>query len=181
MPIPINKASLATQIKLLRTMLITAVLSVFFDQFTKYMVRKTVLLNNESIKVIKDYFHIHYVKNTGAAFGMFRGQNSVFIIVSSVAICFIFVYYRQFKESTWMKISLGLLLGGALGNLIDRVIFHHVTDFISVRVWLLGWRLWPSFNIADASVCIGAVMLIVGMLKHSKNIEGEAQDANGAT
>ena len=112
---------------------------------------------------------------------MFKVKYSVFIVVSSVAICFIFAYYRQFKESTWMKISLGLLLGGALGNLIDRVIFQYVTDFIRVRVWLLGWRWWPSFNIADASVCIGAVMLILGMLKHTRNIEGEAQDANGAT
>jgi len=181
LPIRINKASLATQVKLLRAMLITAVLSVSLDQLTKYMVRKTVAPNNETIKVISGYFEINYAENTGAAFGMFRGQNSVFIVVSSIAICFIFVYYRQFKESTWMKISLGLLLGGALGNLIDRVIFQYVTDFISVRVWLLGWRLWPSFNIADASVCIGAAMLILGMLKHSRNIEGEAQDANGAT
>lgn len=179
MSISINKASLATQIKLLQAMLITAVLSVFFDQLTKSIVRGSVAIRG-TVEVIRGYFEISYAENTGAAFGMFRGQNTIFIIVSSIAICFIFAYYRQFKESTWMKISLGLLLGGALGNLTDRVLFQYVTDFIRVKVWLLSWRWWPSFNIADASVCIGAVMLILGMLKHTKNIENQAQDTNGA-
>ena len=64
-----------------------------------------------------------------------------------------------------MKISLGFLLGGAMGNLIDRLIFQYVTDFIRVRWWFLHWRWWPSFNIADASVVVGAIMLIIGMLR----------------
>lgn len=148
-------------------MLIAALISVFLDQLTKYIIRKTAAAGN-TIQVISGYFQISYAENTGAAFGMFRGQNSAFIIISLIAICFMFIYYRQFKASTWMKISLGLLLGGALGNLMDRALFGHVTDFIRVRWWFLRWRWWPSFNVADASVCVGAVMLVLGMLRRTQ-------------
>lgn len=156
------------QIKPMRPMLITAALLMFLDQLTKTVVRKTVAING-TIEVIKGYFEISYAENTGAAFGMFGGRNSVFIIVSIAAIGFIFAYYKQFRESTWMKISLGFLLGGALGNLIDRVIFHCVTDFIHIRWWFLRLRWWPYFNVADAAVCIGAVMLILGMFRQTQS------------
>jgi signal peptidase II len=151
-------------------MLVAAALMIFLDQLTKGIVRRTVATRG-TIEVIRGLFEISYAENTGAAFGMFRGRNSIFIIVSFVAIGFIFIYYRQFRASIWMKISLGMLLGGALGNLIDRVIFQYVTDFIRVRWWFLHLRWWPSFNIADAAVSIGVAMLIVGMLKRSKPVE----------
>ena len=166
MAISISRNSLAIQIKIMLPMLIIAGLAISFDQLTKATVRKAVGLGGR-IEVIKGYFEISYAQNTGAAFGMFRGQNRIFIIVSFFAIGFIFLYYRQFRESTWMKISLGLILGGALGNLIDRLVFHYVTDFIRVGL-RNAW--WPSFNIADASVCIGAVMLILGMIRRSKSV-----------
>lgn len=150
-------------------MLISAAIVIFLDQVTKEIVRRTVAISGK-IEVIKGYFEIGYAGNTGAVFGTFRGQNRIFIVVSIVAIGFIMLYYRQFKDSIWMKISLGLLMGGALGNLIDRVVFHYVTDFIRVRWWLMHLRWWPAFNIADASVCVGAAMLIVGMIKRSKSM-----------
>ena len=148
-------------------MLTAAAIVILLDQVTKEIIRKTVAINGK-IEIIKGYLEISYAENTGAAFGMFRGQNRIFIIVGLAAIGFIILYYRQFKGNMWMGISLGLLMGGALGNLIDRVIFHYVTDFIRVRWWLMHLRWWPAFNVADASVCIGAVMLIVGMIKRSK-------------
>ena len=157
-------------------MLISAAIVILLDQVTKEIVRRTVAISGK-IEVIKGYFEIGYVGNTGAVFGTFRGQNRIFIIVSIAAIGFIILYYRQFKDSIWMKISLGLLMGGALGNLIDRVVFHYVTDFIRVRWWLMHLRWWPAFNIADASVCIGAAMLIVGMIKRSKSM---SQQINGS-
>ncbi len=175
MPISISKVSLATQIKIVKSMLITTVLVIFLDQLTKAIVRKTVAIRG-TIEVIKGYFEISYAENTGAAFGIFRGQNGIFIIIGLVAIGFIFAYYRQFKANTWMKVSLGLLLGGALGNLIDRIAFQYVTDFIRVRWWFLRPRWWPAFNIADASVCVGAAMLILGMLKGTR--DKETQDTN---
>jgi signal peptidase II len=150
-------------------MLIVASLAVFLDQLTKAIVRRSVPAGS-TIKVVNGFLNISHFGNTGAAFGLFRGRNTIFIVVSFIAIGFIFVYYRQFRADTWMKIALGLLLGGALGNLIDRMIIQSVTDFIRVRVWFLHLRWWPAFNIADASVCIGAALLIVGMLKRSKSI-----------
>lgn len=157
-------------------MLISAAIVILLDQVTKEIVRRTVAISGK-IEVIKGYFEIGYAGNTGAVFGTFRGQNRILIVVSIVAIGFIILYYRQFKDSIWMKISLGLLMGGALGNLIDRVVFHYVTDFIRVRWWLMHLRWWPAFNIADASVCVGAAMLIVGMIKRSRSM---SQQINGS-
>lgn len=167
MAISVNRASLAAQIKSIGPMLIVAAVMLLLDQLTKFFVRKTIS-SGETIEVIKGFFVIDYTGNTGAAFGLFSGQNRIFMIVSLIAVIFIFVYYRQLKANIWMKIALGFLLGGALGNLVDRVVFQYVTDFIRVRWWFLKLRWWPTFNLADASVCIGAVMLIIGMLKRSK-------------
>ena len=159
----------------MRLIFIIALVSVFFDQLTKSIIRGTVA-GRGTIEVIKGFFEISYAENTGAAFGMFSGNNIIFIIVSFVAIGFMFVYYRQFKSDTWMKISLGLILGGALGNLIDRIVFHYVTDFIRVRWWFIHLRWWPSFNIADASVCVGAAMFIIRMLKRNEFM-GQQEDS----
>ena len=150
-------------------MLIITAFSVFFDQLTKVMARKYVATQG-TIEVVRGFFEINYAENTGAAFGTFQGRNTVLMVISFVAIGFIFAYYRQFKANLWMRISLGFLLGGALGNLIDRIIFQGVTDFIRVRWWFLHLRWWPTFNIADAAVCIGAAMLIVGMLRRNESI-----------
>lgn len=150
----------------MQPMIIIAVISVFLDQLTKAIVRKIVAPVGV-IEVIRGFFELSYAENTGAAFGMFDGKNTIFIFVGFIAIALIFFYYKQFSESTWMKIALGFLLGGALGNLIDRITFHYVTDFIRVRWWLIHLRWWPSFNIADASVCIGAIMLIIGVIRNS--------------
>lgn len=169
MSISVSRNSLASQIRIMRPMLAAAAIAVFFDQLTKAIVRRTVATRG-AVEVVRGYFEISYAENSGAAFGMFRGRNNIFIVISFAAFVFIFAYYRQFRESIWMKISLGLLLGGALGNLIDRIVFQHVTDFIRVRWWFLHLRWWPAFNIADASVCVGAAMLIVGMLKRGTSM-----------
>ena len=175
MAVFISRISLTTQFRTLWAMLVVALLSVSSDQLTKTIVRRTVAVSGK-VEVIRGYFEISYAENTGAAFGMFRGRNGVFIIVSLIAIGFIFVYYRQFKSNIWMKISLGLLLGGALGNLTDRIIFGYVTDFIRVRWWFLHLRWWPAFNIADASVCIGAAILVLVMFRKSTSIDSQTSN-----
>jgi signal peptidase II len=150
----------------MKPMIIIAAVVVFLDQLTKEIVRRTVA-NTGTIEVIKDFFQITYAENTGAAFGMFRGQNIAFIFIGFIAIIFIFFYYRQFKSDLWMRISLGFIMGGALGNLIDRIVFRYVTDFIHIRWWFLELRWWPAFNLADASVVIGATMMVLGMFKRN--------------
>lgn len=158
----------------MRPMIIVAALAICLDQLTKIIIRRAVAARSP-IKVVEGWFHITYAENTGMAFGMLRGRNPILIIVGFVAIGFIFIYYRQFKSSRWMKISLGLLLGGALGNLTDRIIFGYVTDFLQFRWWLVHLRWWPSFNVADACVVAGAAMLILGMFERSESVDNGDQ------
>ena len=151
-------------------MLIVAAIAIILDQLTKIIVRR-VIATRGPIEVIKGWFNITYAENTGMAFGIFRGWNPAFIIISIAAIGFIFVYYSKFRASKWMMVSLGLLLGGAMGNLIDRIAFGHVTDFAQLRWWFIRLRWWPSFNVADSCVVIGAAILILEMFGRSEPVD----------
>ena len=94
-----------------------------------------------------------YVENTGAAFGSFRGQSSLLAAVALAIVAGLVVYYRRVTRPTpLLAASLGLLAGGALGNLIDRLRLGHVVDFVAVGVW-------PKFNVADAAVTLGVLLL----------------------
>jgi signal peptidase II len=135
---------------------------VFVDQFTKWLIQKKLELHDRYV-IIPDIFNIRHDTNDGAAFGLMPGQNVPLIIVTVVAIGFILLYYRHFQGSLWMKIALGFLLGGALGNFIDRIRLGEVIDFLQFR--LPGFW-WPTFNVADVAVCIGAGMLMVHLLQH---------------
>ncbi len=170
MSISLSKDLLINNIKYAKPMIIVTLLVLAIDQITKTIVRKSVA-SSGTIEIIRGFFEISYSENTGAVFGIFRGQNNIFVLVGIVAIVFIFFYYNQFKHSLWMKIALGFILGGALGNLSDRIIFGFVTDFLRVRIWFLRFLWWPNFNLADAAVCIGAIMLIIGMSFIGRKIE----------
>lgn len=145
-------------------MLPIALVVLFLDQYTKALVRRTVAVSG-TVEVIPGFFEISYSENTGAIFGSFQGQNKFFILVGIVAIGFVIVYFLHFRNNTWMEIALGFILGGALGNLIDRILFGFVTDFIRVKVWLLRPVWWPNFNIADSAVVIGGVLILIAILK----------------
>lgn len=121
------------------------------DQFTKFLVR-SFLDFRESIPE-EGFFRITHTFNTGAAFGIFQDQNSGLIFVSIIGIAvLVFIYISQPVPSPLLRLSLGLQLGGASGNLLDRVRLDHVTDFIVVGSW-------PVFNLADASIVSGLVLL----------------------
>ena len=95
--------------------------------------------------------------NSGAAFGMFQNGNLVFTILAFIVIAAILYYYPSVEANDWtLKLAMGLQLGGAVGNLIDRLIMQKVTDFISI------WN-FPVFNIADASISVGVVVLLLGL------------------
>lgn len=147
----------------IKTLLLVSGCVIVSDQLTKFIVISKMAFGS-SKSVVKGLLDISYITNSGAAFGLLRGWNPLFIIVTFIAIVFIFLYYRHFKEDLWMKVALGFLLGGAIGNLIDRIRINQVIDFINFR-----W--WPSFNVADISVCIGAGMLLVKIIKGEKGEE----------
>lgn len=137
---------------------IIALLIIFFDQLTKILILKNFNLN-ESLPIINNIFHFTYVNNTGAGFGILKGFNLILIFVAIFAIGLIFYYVDKIKESeVLLQTYFGFILGGIVGNLIDRIRLGYVVDF-------LDFRIWPVFNIADSFVTIGMIGLIIYLWK----------------
>ena len=123
------------------------------DQLSKHFVSNNMRLG-ESIPHDGPVV-ITYVTNSGSAFGLFPNQTLFLIIASFIGICVLMMFYRSHHfSSPYIRLSLGLQLGGAFGNLIDRVRLGHVVDFID-----LGW--WPVFNLADSAIVIGLCCLMI--------------------
>ena len=137
------------------------VIGVFvFDQVTKAIIRSSLSLGDSWPE--EGIFRIVHGLNTGSAFGLFAGFTNLLVVASIIGIVFIlFVFLKQNNSVIWLRLSLGLIVGGALGNLFDRVKDGAVVDFISV-----GW--WPAFNIADSSISVGMCLLLVTMLLGEK-------------
>ncbi len=142
--------------------LVTAVIAagvVAVDQAAKYAVRANFSPQGGSVPVIGDLLRLTYTRNAGAAFGMLPGGRAAFIVVSATAVCVIVGYLvRRHPVKPWLIVALGLVAGGAIGNLIDRAYFGYVTDFIQVPFN------FPIFNVADSSVVVGVGMLVWWLL-----------------
>ena len=141
---------------------ISSLAVILIDQLTKMLVRLN-LNRTESIPVIKNIFHITYITNTGSAFGIFKGLNIVFIIISIIVIFAIVYSIKNINEKSKIEFVLfALLLGGVIGNLIDRIFFGNVTDF-------MDFRIWPVFNVADSMITISAIALAYYYWKRDNN------------
>lgn len=149
---------------------VTAFLVVLIDQATKVCVMANLNLY-DTHPVIAGFFNITYVRNPGAAFGFLAGASPLFrytffTAVTVAAILLILYYVRTSKtEEKFTVLSLAFIMAGAVGNLIDRVRFGEVVDFLDVY---LGAHHWPAFNVADASISIGAVILVWEMIRRGK-------------
>ena len=131
---------------------------VILDQFSKYIVVENMALG-ESIPIIEEVFHLTYILNPGAAFGMFAHNRLFFIAIAVVVIGAIAWARKEILASPLeVKAGCGLFLGGAIGNLIDRARQGVVIDFFDFRIW-------PIFNIADIAICIGVGLIIWNLLK----------------
>lgn len=135
--------------------------SVALDQWTKWWVRENIAFGGqwlpEWIAWLYPYARIVHWYNSGAAFGMFQNGNLVFTILAFIVIGAIVYYYPRMEENDWtLRLAMGLQLGGAMGNLIDRLMMGKVTDFISIGAF-------PVFNIADASISVGVAILLLGV------------------
>jgi len=129
------------------------------DQASKFVVRANMQPPGTSVPVIGDLLRLTFTRNTGAAFGMLPGGRAAFMTVSILAVCVIIGYLvRRRPESPWLVVALGLVAGGAVGNLIDRAYFGWVTDFIQIPFD------FPIFNVADSTVVVGVGMLVWWLL-----------------
>ena len=159
---------------------------VALDQWTKWLVRTNIPSTTswlpESLQWLSPYARIVNWHNTGAAFGMFQNGSMVFTVLAFIVIGAIIYYYPQVDKSDWtLRIAMSMQLAGALGNLIDRLTQDgRVTDFLSVGTF-------PVFNVADSSISVGTVILLVGIyfqeraaMKEKKNA-AESQPANGTS
>lgn len=145
-----------------------AVIVVLLDQWTKWLIVKN-MEYGERIAVWDPWFAILSHRNRGAAWGMLQGQMWIFIIVTLVVIAgVIYYFHKQAKGKPLFAISLMILLGGALGNFIDRLFRGEVVDFVDILVPIINYD-FPIFNIADAALTISVVMLILVMLKEERD------------
>lgn len=128
---------------------------IVFDQISKYFIQTNMDLN-DSIAIIEGLFSITYIQNTGAAFSLLQGKTMILIIIQMLVVLAIVIYVSIKKNMLrrTLIVSLALIVGGGVGNLIDRVHYGYVIDF-------LHFHFWPIFNVADISVCVGCGLLII--------------------
>jgi signal peptidase II len=148
------------------TFYMIALAVILLDRATKLLIIRTLRLG-QGIPVIPGFFDIVFVLNPGAAFGFLatlseQVRNPLFILISVVAVILIIFYHTRYLRShRLVSVALGLVLGGAVGNLIDRLRYGMVVDFLDVHV---GQYHWPAFNVADSAISIGVSLMILDML-----------------
>jgi signal peptidase II len=155
-PVSIAERSLAAGAWQWAGLAAVAVAAVAADQTTKRVVTSTLPLD-DSVHVVGP-LSIHHVQNSGIAFGLFAGATAAVTVVTAVAVVWMVVFFaRSGSRHPVLPAALGLLIGGSLSNLVDRIRLHHVTDFIDLR-----W--WPAFNLADSFIVVGVVILLLALV-----------------
>ena len=145
------------------TFLGLAAVIIVADQLTKAWIRATIA-PGASISIVGDYLRLVHSQNNGALFGLFRESAILFGLASIIVIGLIVAYHGRSGRSPYMSVALGLLLGGAIGNLIDRLRLGHVVDFVDAGI---GDVRWYTFNVADAAISFAIVLLILAALRPS--------------
>jgi len=149
------------------------------DQLSKFWISRAISYGDR-VTVIDGFFYITHVRNPGAAFGMFVDvppeiRVPIFIGVSLVAVGIIFSFYRSLAPGDrFTALTLGLILGGALGNLVDRIFRAEVVDFLQFHLWA-GYT-WPDFNFADSFIVVGVIFLVLQLMVS----EGESRAERSA-
>ena len=134
-----------------------AIAAVIADQVTKHVVASQLSLDDE-VKVIGP-FSIHHVQNSGIAFGFFSSATAAVIVLTTVAVGWMLVFFaRSGARHPVLPVALGLVIGGSVSNLVDRVRLGHVTDFLDLRFW-------PAFNLADSFIVVGVGILLLALLQ----------------
>ena len=140
-----------------KSIYITGIILLLLDQIVKILVRTKMALYQE-IKIIPKLFSLYYVENDGAAFSILGSKTLLLITVSIICLVFLNKFIIEEKLPKISYIPLVLLLGGIMGNLIDRIIYHSVTDYLSIFIFKYSF---PVFNIADIAICLSTIFLII--------------------
>jgi signal peptidase II len=155
-----------------------AAVIIALDQWTKWLVRTNIPAGQswlpDSLLWLSPYARIVHWYNRGAAFGIFQEGSMVFTVLAFIVSAAIIYYYPQVSSTDWpLRLAMSMQLGGAIGNLIDRLTIGHVTDFISVGTF-------PVFNIADSSISVGCVVLLLGVWWQERNAKKEKVQAGSS-
>ena len=155
-PVSVAERSLGAGVWQWAGLVTVALAAVIADQLTKHVVTRTLPLD-DSVHVAGP-LSIHHVQNSGIAFGLFSSATAVVTIVTSIAVVWMIVFFaRSGSRHPVLPAALGLLIGGSMSNLLDRIRLHHVTDFIDLK-----W--WPAFNLADSFIVVGVAILLAALI-----------------
>lgn len=136
------------------------------DQLVKLFIRSKMSLMDEII-IIPHFFSLYYIENTGAAFSLFSGATIILIVLSVLVLAFLHFYVLSDEVMTkWKKVGLGIVIGGIIGNLIDRILYGAVIDYLSFNFF--GYD-FPIFNIADIGITIGFLILVIDIFRGDNN------------
>jgi signal peptidase II len=140
--------------------LLLAFVTIIIDQFTKYIMVK----EYPSIKIeVTSFFNLALVYNKGISFGLLNNikySNYIFCFISTIIVCYLLKWFKDSKQK-YESIGLSLVIGGAIGNIIDRLIYPGVVDFLEFH-WQQHY--WPSFNVADSAICLGVCILLISSI-----------------
>jgi signal peptidase II len=155
-PISVAERSVAAERAQWIGLALVAVAAVLADQVTKHLVASELALDGE-VKILGP-FSIHHVQNSGIAFGLFARATPIVIVLTAIAVAWMLVFFaRAGARHPVLPVAAGLLVGGSVSNLLDRIRLGHVTDFLDLRYW-------PAFNLADSCIVIGVALLLASMV-----------------
>lgn len=153
-----------------------ALFVILLDQITKWLIVSKMNFG-DSITIIENVLYITSHRNAGAAWGILQGQMWLFYVITLIVIGAIIYYLQKAARGKWLLgVSLGLMLGGAIGNFLDRLIRKQVVDFI--HTYIFGYN-FPVFNIADSALCIGVILLMISMLRDERETKEKSYGENG--
>jgi len=171
------------KINRIKTFILTSTIVIIVDHFAKWIV-KTHMELNQTINIIGDFFTISFIINSGIAFGILNRNNSTLktpflIFASLIALAIILYIFLSLPKSIKMAgLSIGLIFGGAIGNMIDRIIRGGVVDFLdfdfpNISINFLNYKMtrWPTFNVADSCVLVGIIILLIIIIIHGGKTE----------
>ncbi len=150
-----------------------AIVIIGLDQLTKWMIVHS-MEYRESIPLIDNFLYLTSHRNTGAAWGILAGQMWFFYLITIVVIIVVIYYLQQYgKRSKWVGIALSLILAGAIGNFLDRMIRKEVVDFIDVYIFNYDY---PIFNVADSSLVVGVILIMIATLVDESRKKGSKRN-----